>query len=101
MCMPFSGTCTCYENFFDEDCGLSIQTTPIIAGIPDHGDCDITQRECAKTSVMGYGWVESPKLSCKMTPFQVGLHNLRSNNIKVVYVGNCVSLKKKQDFKIF
>lgn len=67
----FVGICRCKENFHGNDCGLDIRVPPQIAGIPDMGLCDLKQRECAKTSVLGYGFVETPALACQTTPFMV------------------------------
>ena len=66
-----SGKCICSTSFYDIDCGLDIRVPPTISGIPDVGLCDLTERECAQTSVLGFGFVETPALSCGIIPFQV------------------------------
>ena len=43
----------------------------MISGIPDVGLCDLTERECALTSILGLNFVDTPTLSCGIKPFQV------------------------------
>jgi len=69
--IAFLGTCICSEHFYGEDCGLDIRQPPVVSGIPDLGICDLNKRLCATTSILGYGFVETSTLSCKMTPFKV------------------------------
>ncbi|XP_052767965.1 uncharacterized protein LOC128208441 [Mya arenaria] len=65
------GKCNCSAGFFDIDCGLDIRQPPIISGIPDMGLCDVHQRDCAMTSILGRKFVNSKNLTCKFKSFQV------------------------------
>lgn len=56
---------------------------PIIAGIPDLGMCDLLERDCVITSVLGYGFIETSNLTCSITSFEVfAVHKYQSISYK-------------------
>ena len=65
------GTCQCNSGFTDPDCSIDLSQPPIMRGIPDRGLCDLNQRLCGKTSVLGDNFAETSALSCHIEPFMV------------------------------
>jgi len=70
MCF-LAGECFCKEHYHDINCALDIRVPPRQIGIPDLGMCDLNARECAITSVFGFGFVNTERLSCRLIPFLV------------------------------
>ncbi|XP_052274252.1 von Willebrand factor D and EGF domain-containing protein-like isoform X4 [Dreissena polymorpha] len=73
QCM--NGKCRCDNGYIGDDCSVDSNAAPIIVGIPDRGLCDIKERPCKQTAVIGRNFVESAKLSCRLTPIQVAFEN--------------------------
>lgn len=66
------GICICDPGYMDIDCSIDENQAPVMIGIPDKGVCDLRNRKCQQTSVFGKYIVETPKLMCKLQPYQYG-----------------------------
>ena len=67
------GQCECDPGFGDVDCSVRLSDPPVMLGIPDSGLCDLTLRNCEKTSVFGDDFVQSKQLLCRLLPFHVSV----------------------------
>ena len=71
------GTCHCNEGFVTDDCSINIHKPPLMNGIPEVGLCDLTRRQCSRTSVLGEDFYSSENLICKLIPFLVSTNALK------------------------
>ncbi|KAL3836667.1 hypothetical protein ACJMK2_022089 [Sinanodonta woodiana] len=65
------GKCSCEETFGDVDCSVDLREPPLVYGIPDRGVCDLQTKGCENVSVLGNNFVESEKLSCRLTLYKI------------------------------
>ncbi|KAK3607800.1 hypothetical protein CHS0354_031301 [Potamilus streckersoni] len=68
------GKCVCEGSFGDVDCSVDLRVPPMVYGIPERGVCDLQRKECENVSVLGDNFVESGKLSCRLTLFKIKLN---------------------------
>ena len=68
-----NATCICNGNYTSSDCSIDKNTPPMIMLIPPDGLCDIQKKnsQCNLVKVPGRGFMDSDKLSCRATMFQV------------------------------
>ncbi|KAH3813015.1 hypothetical protein DPMN_141463 [Dreissena polymorpha] len=64
------GTCKCRTGYLGEDCAIHENDAPNIIGIPDNGLCDLSERPCEQTAVVGKHFVDG-NLQCRLVPFKV------------------------------
>lgn len=69
----FAGTCKCRTGYLGEDCAIHETDPPDIIGIPDNGLCDLSERPCEQTAVIGKKFVDG-KLQCRLVPFKVVIY---------------------------
>ncbi|XP_052215268.1 uncharacterized protein LOC127833829 isoform X2 [Dreissena polymorpha] len=70
-----NGECKCQNSYIGEDCSKLYSESPEMIGIPDNGLCDLAERPCEQTMVIGRNFVESYNLSCKLVPLKVDQAN--------------------------
>ena len=74
-----NATCICNGNFTASDCSIDKNTPPTVTSIPPDGLCDIRKNsKCNLVKVLGRGYMDSDKLSCRATMFQVKEHKCYS-----------------------
>ena len=56
---------------------------PVLIGVPFDGLCDIRSRDCLRTRVIGYNFVDSPDLLCRTR--QVKVKNIVDKNIIIFH----------------
>ncbi|XP_060598353.1 uncharacterized protein LOC132752093 [Ruditapes philippinarum] len=74
-----NGTCFCDIPFTSFDCSINGTKPPVLLGIPDKGKCDLNERKCAETSVIGRNFAETKSLKCRLISFTID----RYNNVEV------------------
>lgn len=70
----FSGLCTCEQNFYGDDCSISMETIPLLSSLSEEvysetgaGDVPVTRL----VTVYGSGFVNTPTHMCHLTELQV------------------------------
>ncbi|XP_065651901.1 von Willebrand factor D and EGF domain-containing protein-like isoform X1 [Hydra vulgaris] len=66
-----NGTCICNAGFITADCSMKEGQSPVLYGIPNSGLCDIRDKDCIRTRVIGKDFIDSSSLSCRMTEVNI------------------------------
>ncbi|XP_051912828.1 von Willebrand factor D and EGF domain-containing protein [Hippocampus zosterae] len=59
--------CQCHRSFSSYDCSVTIGQPVELIGLENGGLCDLRTFDCRKVRVFGWGFIESPDLSCHAT----------------------------------
>lgn len=62
----FSGVCSCFANFTGGDCGIKMNSPPILSGVSKESICDASKRACIQVSLYGTGYYPSEALKCRI-----------------------------------
>ncbi|XP_065651900.1 von Willebrand factor D and EGF domain-containing protein isoform X6 [Hydra vulgaris] len=66
-----NSTCICNAGFITADCSIKEGQSPVLFGIPNSGLCDIRDKDCIRTRVIGKDFIDSSSLSCRMTEVKI------------------------------
>ncbi|KAK3607802.1 hypothetical protein CHS0354_031303 [Potamilus streckersoni] len=89
--MP-QGKCYCEDIFGDVDCSVDLREPPVVYGIPERGVCDLQKKGCENVSVLGDNFVESEKLSCRLTLFKIKLNGtILQDTMSIIVKGERIS----------
>ncbi|XP_031570892.1 von Willebrand factor D and EGF domain-containing protein-like, partial [Actinia tenebrosa] len=64
-------TCICDEGYTARDCSIDVNAVPELLGIYNGGLCDIRERPCKKTDLLGQKFIDSNNLTCHVKEFKV------------------------------
>uniref|UniRef100_A0A7M6DKV0 VWFD domain-containing protein n=2 Tax=Clytia hemisphaerica TaxID=252671 RepID=A0A7M6DKV0_9CNID len=60
-----NSTCVCDAGYLSTDCSIQTGDKPTLEKVAFNGLCDIRNKDCLRTRVVGKNFVNSPKLACQ------------------------------------
>ncbi|XP_066930014.1 von Willebrand factor D and EGF domain-containing protein-like isoform X3 [Clytia hemisphaerica] len=60
-----NATCVCDEGYLSADCSIHEDDPPVLVKVAFNGLCDIRQKDCVRTRVIGRNFINSESLACQ------------------------------------